>query len=491
MDSGNFTPQKLLKDQMISREQMITAQYHQKKRGISFLESLYELNFVDQTIVTSSYKAVGNARPIFDLSIASLFPHHIKMKYCLAPLAILDSVLYVGTSQVHNTSLDDALKAFAPAHKVSFVHIRTDALHKIIEYQLRYQDSNLFSILNEQSDPDATILFIDYMLTQAIQLNASDIHFHPDQNVVRMFLRVDGILQQKYSFHKDHWARIISRFKLLSSINITESRKPQSGKFTVQLGNKTVDCRLSTHPIMEGESTVIRILDQQNAFKTLKDLGLSQTAQQTLDNILSKPYGMVVMTGPTGSGKTTTLYAMLQYFAQYNLNIMTLEDPVEYQLPFVRQTQVNSGGHLTYAEGIKSLMRQDPDVILVGEIRDEETAQMALRAAMTGHLVLTTLHSPNTTLALDRLVNLGVDCNAIKNHMNGILSQRLVRKVCQYCHSLGCAQCQGTGFYGRIALIESLNLKENLPHPSFADAVREAVDSGITTIDECKKHVEF
>lgn len=481
----------LLAQKVITPDQLATAQYHQKKNGLSLQASLVALSFVDPSLLGPSQEPVSALRGTADLALSDLLPHAVKEKLGVVPLYRQGGTVFVGTTQIHNVILQDTLRKYIPENEIQLVYLAATEIKRLMGLQ---QYTSIEAILHQMSNPantEAVTQFIDFILIQALKEDASDVHFHPQRNSIRILYRIDGMLHQTYSFHSDHWSQVVARLKVICSLNLAESRQPQSGKFSFQLGPRRVDCRLSTHPTLCGESAVIRVLEQTRALKSLQDLGLSQTGLETLQRVLKKPHGLVVMTGPTGSGKTTTLYAMLQHFSAQNLNIMTLEDPVEYQLPHIRQSQIQPGIQFTYAAGIKSMMRQDPDIILVGEIRDEETAQMALRAAMTGHLVLTTLHSPNTILALDRLVDLGLDPKLLITHINGLLSQRLVRRLCTPCQGQGCDTCGQQGFRGRFALIESFDMKQAAPCPDFRSAAQEAVRNGLTTLDECERHVDL
>lgn len=310
---------------------------------------------------------------------------------------------------------------------------------------------------------------LESILNKAIQDCASDIHIFPAETITNVSFRIEGIITEQGCVGCGLWEKIIVRLKILSHLDIAESRRPQSGSFQYFFHDNAYDIRVSFHPTILGEKVVLRILNQKNLQIPLPTLGYSQETLQSLLFCLRQPTGLILVTGPTGSGKTTTLYALVQELQKKQLNIATLEDPVEYKIPTIHQTQVNEKIGLNYAQGIRSLLRQDPDVILIGEIRDEETAHMCFRAAMTGHLVLSTLHTKCASSSLMRLANLGVHTADIIHNTLAIVSQRLVRKLCKDCDSSGCSQCQN-GYRGRVAIEEIITPFYHSPDPSvFAD----------------------
>lgn len=350
--------------------------------------------------------------------------------------------------------------------------------------------------------------FVTAILKQAIISKASDIHLEPEEHVLRVRFRIDGVLHLLMTLPKKYYAPILIRFKVLGRMNMAENRLPQSSHLREAILGKSVDFRLSTHPTLHGENLVIRVLDSSGAWLELNHLGFLEDTVQHIKNIIHQQEGLIVVTGPTGSGKTTTLYAILRSLMTFQKNIMTLEQPIEYYLPFIRQTEIPEGHEtLDFASGIRSILRQDPDVILVGEIRDPETAAMAFRAAMTGHLVLTTLHTYDALGVIGRLKDLGVKSNHISDHLKGVIAQRLVRLACSQCKTLGCDKCQDRGFRGRqaieeVMLISSL-LQEHIRKESAIAVIREAaisegfqpikiqglrlVDQGKTTLEEISK----
>ena len=333
------------------------------------------------------------------------------------------------------------------------------------------------SIESKEDDAPA-IQLLNSILAQGLAKNASDIHFEPNDDKFDIKMRIDGNIISILSLQLDVAPRLISRIKILGKINISERRLPQDGRVSFSMGSQIVDVRISTLPTGSGERVVLRILGKQNQLIKIDKLNMPQVM---LDNFLTdirKPHGLVLVTGPTGSGKTTTLYAALKNISDLGLNIMTIEDPIEITFPGISQTQVNNKIGLNFAEGLKAILRQDPDVIMVGEIRDKETASVALRASMTGHLVLSTLHTNTTTGAINRLKDLGIDTYLISSSLNCVIAQRLLRKYCinckdnsiksgsDYSENLvrleGCSSCNNTGYQGRIAIFDYLKVDNTL-----------------------------
>ena len=326
------------------------------------------------------------------------------------------------------------------------------------------------------SVPNASHNFLDILFQDAVSCRASDIHFEPDSHSVQIRYRIDGLLQKVCTFHRDVWPSIVVQIKILSKLNLAESRLPQDGRFSKSILARTIDWRVSILPTQYGENIVLRILDRLTALKSLEALGFSQEETQRLQRLVHNPNGLMIMTGPTGSGKTTTLYALLQYLATSSLNIMTLEDPIEYALPCVRQTEIQEKIGFTFAEGIRSMLRQGPDILFVGEVRDEETARMAFRAAMLGHFVLTTLHTQDVFGVFGRLLDLGITSGFLDGTIRAILAQRLLRTLCPHCKqrsffenhmvfkARGCSLCSETGYLGRTSIVEILEITDDLNH---------------------------
>jgi len=340
--------------------------------------------------------------------------------------------------------------------------------------------------IEEYSQP--LVRLVDVMLADAVKRGASDIHFEPEESFLRIRYRIDGVLRQIRSLHKTYWSAIAVRLKVMSDMNIAETRAPQDGRISRLIIGRQIDFRVASQPTIHGENIVLRVLDREKGVIPLDKMELPEDSMRKLKIMMARPEGMILVTGPTGSGKTTTLYSLLNHVSTEQVNIMTLEDPVEYPFPLIRQTSVSEMAGMDFSNGIKSLMRQDPDIILVGEIRDEETAEMAFRAAMTGHQVYSTLHTNSAIGALPRLRDIGIISEIMAGNIIGIIAQRLIRKLCKYCkepyipdsyelgllnynqsakpekifRAKGCKACDNTGYKGRMALLEILKMNSEL-----------------------------
>jgi general secretion pathway protein E/type IV pilus assembly protein PilB len=356
-------------------------------------------------------------------------------------------------------------------------------LHEIETGEIDYQ--SLQASGDAYSQP--VVRLISALLADAVERGASDIHFEPEQSFLRIRYRIDGVLRQIRSLHKTYWPAMAVRVKVMSKMNIAETRAPQDGRISLMLTGRAVDFRVSSQATSHGENIVLRILDRQKGIVPLDGLGLEASQLQLLKKMIARPEGIILMTGPTGSGKTTTLYSVLNHINNDGLNIMTLEDPVEYPMTLIRQTSVNEAAKMDFGNGIRSLMRQDPDVILVGEIRDEDTATMAFRAAMTGHQVYSTLHTNSAIGAIPRLLDIGIVPDILAGNIIGVIAQRLIRRLCKHCRqayqanagecgmlgvrpdrpptvyrAVGCDQCDYQGYRGRMAILEILKLDADL-----------------------------
>lgn len=377
------------------------------------------------------------------------------------------------------------------------------------------------------SEDDAPIIrLLNAILAESLKENASDIHIEPYEKESLVRFRLDGVLSTVLKPSSQITPLLISRIKVMSKLDIAEKRLPQDGRMTVKLGGRSIDLRISTMPSSHGERVVMRLLDKDAGKLQVDDLGMPSETSAQLDDLIRRPHGIILVTGPTGSGKTTTLYAGLQQMDRQGRNIMTVEDPVEYDLPGISQTQINLRAGMTFARGLKAILRQDPDVILIGEIRDGETAEIATQSSLTGHLVLSTLHTNTAAGAITRLQDLGVDSFLLASTIRGILSQRLLRKLCPHCkrpsepnefnrgllklkpgqkvfEANGCEKCNSTGYAGRQALFELVTVDSSLQTlihenageieleakireqvPSIREAGFGLVRDGLTTIEE-------
>jgi type II secretory ATPase GspE/PulE/Tfp pilus assembly ATPase PilB-like protein len=357
-------------------------------------------------------------------------------------------------------------------------------LHEIETGEIDFRGLQASS--DEYSQP--VVRLIDSILTDAVKRDASDIHFEPESSFLRIRYRIDGMLRQIRALHQSYWPAMAVRIKVLSGMNIAETRAPQDGRITLNMRGRQVDFRVAAQPTIHGENVVLRILDRQKGIVPLEGLGLAEEQLNQLKLMIARPEGIILVTGPTGSGKTTTLYSVLNHINAEGVNIMTLEDPVEYPMALVRQTSVAESAKLDFANGIRSMMRQDPDVILVGEVRDADTAEMALRAAMTGHQVYSTLHTNSAIGAIPRLLDIGILPDIMAGNIIGIIAQRLVRRLCLHCKTpyqaethearlfpdsgdarlpiiyrpCGCERCEFQGYRGRLAIMELLRINADM-----------------------------
>ena len=380
--------------------------------------------------------------------------------------------------------------------------------------------SDALADMESLDDPGLSVEKIaDAILTDAINRHATDIHIEPEENLARLRYRIDGMLQSGESLPAAITPAIVSRFKVIAKLDVSERRRPQDGRIRISLGEQALELRVSIMPSTHGENLVLRILDSAagGGVPRLAAMGINPHTQSILKTITQRPHGLFLVTGPTGSGKTTTLYGMLGMVDALRRNVATIEDPVEYQMPLLRQSQVDPSIGFTFHEGLRSLLRQDPDVILIGEIRDEETANMAVKASMTGHLVLSTLHTNSALGAVPRLVDIGIESYLVEDSLIGAMGQRLVRKVCGECaeeralteeetnwfgenppllvrQGAGCERCNDTGLHGRTAIIELF-----MPDDAMAEAIRKggshgmleslALESGFSPLEEDGKRL--
>jgi general secretion pathway protein E len=327
------------------------------------------------------------------------------------------------------------------------------------------QDMPAIEDLLESADDAPVIRMINALLTQALREGASDIHIEPFEQISVVRFRVDGALRDVIRPKKAIHASLVSRIKIMAQLDIAEKRLPQDGRITLRIGGKPVDVRVSTLPTGHGERAVLRLLDKEAGKLDLSHLGMSNSVLSQFDHLIAQPHGIVLVTGPTGSGKTTTLYAALSRVNSGSTNILTVEDPIEYELAGIGQTQVNAKIDMSFAKALRAILRQDPDVIMIGEIRDLETAQIAVQASLTGHLVLATLHTNDAAAAVTRLLDMGIEPFLLSSSLLGVVAQRLVRKLCTHCKvhdganwkPVGCEHCGKTGYQGRVGVYELLN----------------------------------
>ena len=492
-----------------------------------------------------AYTTLDDIEP--DRQLLSLFPARILLKEELLPLKRQNGTVEVATSRLFATQGLDALKTLTGL-SLKPVLASTEAIQREMKKRLgvgadtidTLGEDETFQVVDDRHDDtdldtaaeDASIIrFVNQVLRDAIELRASDIHLEPFEDELRIRYRIDGVLQDVpvAAQIKRFQPAIVSRVKILSHLNIAEKRLPQDGRIKIRIEDNEVDIRVSVIPMLHGEAVVMRLLRQNSTLRGMKDLGMAERELECFRRVLQLPHGIILVTGPTGSGKTSTLYTALNEINDSERKIITIEDPVEYQLRGVNQIQVSEKAGLTFARGLRSILRHDPDVVLIGEIRDQETAQIAVQASLTGHLVFSTLHTNDAPGALTRLVDMGVEPYLVASSLEAVLAQRLVRVLCKVCkqedhspaaqafkaqvgipanttiyRSVGCRECRQTGFLGRHAIFEWMDsdneirqlILKNASSDVLGEAARKAgmrslaedgwrlVRLGITTVEE-------
>ncbi|HEY5293235.1 MAG TPA: GspE/PulE family protein, partial [Burkholderiales bacterium] len=527
--------QILISQGILTEDQLRIALLEQMKSKLPVGKLLVNLGFVSEATLRDALseklglQSVDLSQIIIDSQAMKLVPRDFALRHHIFPVA-LDrerGMLIVALSDTNNLVALDQLRArlrgelelesrlagdteISRAIEQYYGHeLSIDGiLHEIETGEVDYQ--SLAGAGEQYSQP--VVRLIAALLADAVGKNASDIHFEPEQNFLRIRYRIDGVLRQIRSLHKTYWPAMAVRIKVLAKMNIAETRAPQDGRISLSLTGRQVDFRVASQATSHGENVVLRILDRQKGIVPLDGLGLESSQLDLLKRLISRPEGIILVTGPTGSGKTTTLYSILNHINSDALNIMTMEDPVEYPMTLIRQTSVNEAAKMDFANGIRSLMRQDPDVILVGEIRDEETAEMAFRAAMTGHQVYSTLHTNSAVGAFPRLLDTGVTPEVMAGNMIGIIAQRLIRRLCKHCRqpytatsaerrllgvkadrpptvyrAVGCDHCDYQGYRGRLAIMEILKLDVDLDEliarrATAREIQRAAIAKGFRTL---------
>jgi len=503
--------QILIAEGILSEDQLRIALLEQMKQNQPIGKLLVSLGFVTEATLRQALseslgkQSIDLTHAVIDPQALKLVPRDLAKRYHLLPLdydrqsrrltlAISDINDIVGLDRVR-TLLDDGAEIETLLAGESEIDRAIDQyyghelsidgiLHEIETGEIDWK--SLSTTADEYSQP--VVRLIDSILTDAVKREASDIHFEPEANFLRIRYRIDGMLRQIRALHKSYWPAMTVRIKVLSGMNIAEMRAPQDGRISLSVSGRPVDFRVASQPTIHGENIVLRILDRQKGIVPLENLGLAEEHLHQLKLMISRPEGIILVTGPTGSGKTTTLYSVLNHINAEGIHIMTLEDPVEYPMTLVRQTSVAENAKLDFANGIRSMMRQDPDVILVGEVRDAETAEMAFRASMTGHQVYTTLHTNSAIGAVPRLLDIGVLPDIMAGNIIGIIAQRLIRRLCEHCKSpyhaephearllgplaegsrpvlfrpTGCELCDFQGYRGRVAIMELLRIDAGL-----------------------------
>src|SRR3990172_1042031 len=550
--------QILIDQGILTEDQLRIALLEQTKSHVPVGRLLVQLGFVSEATLRDALseklglQSVDLAHIIVDPAALKMLPRDLARRYRMFPVAFdrQQKRFIVALADTNNIVAVDQLRAHLKGdYEVELRLAGESEIERAIEHYYGHEfsidgilreietgevDYTTIADGDEYSQP--VVRLISALLADAVERGASDIHFEPEQNFLRIRYRIDGVLRQIRSLHKTYWPAMAVRLKVMAKMNIAETRAPQDGRISLMLTGRAVDFRVASQATSHGENVVLRILDRQKGIVPLEGLGLEPSQLDLLKRLISRPEGIILVTGPTGSGKTTTLYSVLNHINSDALNIMTMEDPVEYPMTLIRQTSVNEAAKMDFANGIRSLMRQDPDVILVGEIRDEDTATMAFRAAMTGHQVFTTLHTNSAVGSIARLLDIGITPEVMAGNMIGIIAQRLIRRLCKHCRqpytatsaecrllgvktdrpptvyrAVGCDHCDYHGYPRRLAIMEILKLDADIDElvarratarelqlaavakgfHTLADDGSRRVLEGTTTLDELMRVVDL
>ncbi len=474
----------LVDQQWITPDQLAVALKEQARSPKRLGELMLDLGFLstDQLLkalsTLSGFPSISLANQILSLSVVQRIPLEVAKRYQLIFFQEDDQGIHVAMADPEDLlALDKIRSVLGPEITLIPYHTTVDGIAHALEIYypqptVNTQDGGVIHLVND-------------LILEAVRLKASDIHLSPTTHHIDVHYRQDGLLHQAHTLHREKWSAISVRLKIMGSLDIAESRRPQNGRFSLTLGGREIDFRLACHPTIHGEKMVLRILDKTQSLRSLDELGFGIEDIETIKRLVQLPQGMIILSGPTGAGKTTTLYALLSHMDALTRNIMTLEEPVEYYLPNIHQTEIREGGPFRFAEGVRSLLRQDPDVIFISEIRDAETAQMALRSTMTGHLVLGTIHARDSFTVPQRFLDLGIAPSQLSGNLVAGIAQRLVRRLCEICRqpkiitledrkrlslpksathtyeAIGCSSCR-EGYRGREAVAELVLFDEDL-----------------------------
>jgi type IV pilus assembly protein PilB len=545
----------LLEKGVINSEQLEQALHEQKERGPGKKKIgnyLKELGYVSEEEICQALGIQFNlaVMSLEDIRIKpdvlDLVPENLARKFNILPLFVIGKELTLAISDPTGIQIFDIVRAQSGCRVVPVIAPYSEITKFINKHYLQKIETSLKETAEETETKEISrteidelkkagadlpiVKTVDRLLIEAVENEASDIHLEPREKSLSVRFRIDGVLHEMANYPLKMSPGIISRTKILSSLDISERQKPQDGRIQVKIDKKEIDIRVSTLPTQYGEKVVMRLLNRSSVKVEIKELGFSEKNLTCFEQLLSEPYGIILVTGPTGSGKTTTLYAALNKINSIEKNIMTVEDPVEYQIPLINQVQINLKKDLTFANTLRSFLRQDPDIIMVGEIRDPETAAIAAESALTGHLVLSTLHTNDAPSSITRLIDMGVEPFLISPSLLGIVSQRLVRKICPKCkeeyhpseaemesvglyvtsddlmfyRSKGCKKCKKTGYKGRTGIHEVLivdeKIRELISKKASVDTIRQEASKdsykdmrfdglrkvlqGITTVEE-------
>ena len=532
----------LVEAEKLTSYQLAQALKAQKTMGKKLGEVIVELNILDEDdIIDAIEKQTGikkvNLNEIeFDKRVIKLVSQGLCEKYTLIPFGIEENKVKIAFSDPLNIyAVDDIsistgfevesyISDKANISKFIQVHYSSEKMNLAAEelskesLESQYISIDVEGLDDVKSAP--AVKMVEYLFANAVEMRASDIHIEPFENEVRIRYRIDGQLQTINSLPKESLGPLVTRIKILSNLNITEKRVPQDGRVIAQINGKRVDLRISILPVVNGEKIVIRVLDSSSFKIGNQHLGMDEENITRLERIISSPHGIVLVTGPTGSGKSTTLYTILNELNSSEVNIVTVEDPVEYTLNGINQVNVNNKTNLTFASGLRSILRQDPDIVMIGEIRDEETAKVATKAAITGHLVLSTLHTNDAPSTITRLIDMNIEPYLVSTAISGVIAQRLIKKICPHCKyeynateyekkilqndtstavklykGNGCGHCNYTGYLGRTGIYEIMEISRE--HRDYINISRDpnilkdiSIKNGMETLEEnCKKLV--
>ncbi|MFH1157494.1 MAG: ATPase, T2SS/T4P/T4SS family [Pseudomonadota bacterium] len=505
--------ERLVEQGLVTVDQLNVALHEKQKNRKMLGETLVELGFLDVNVLTTflaestGYQQFDPKNTILDPEALELIIKKDALKHQMLPISIsseknelsvamadpYDVVALDKLKQVLPRGFSLDLKICSPAiianaiHKAYGVSTSIDAILKEISGDRAAAKKNIDNLSEEEAYSHPIVRLVNAMVFEAVKMGASDLHFEPEENFVRVRYRVDGDLITTHTLHREYWNGVCQRLKIMSQMNIADKLTPQDGRFSMNMGGREADFRVSALPTVHGENIVLRVLDKNASIVPLEKLNFSEHNIRLIQKCLARPEGIIIITGPTGSGKTTTLYSMLNTINTPDVNIMTLEDPVEYSLGLIRQSSVRDGAGFTFGEGVKALLRQDPDIIFIGEVRDEVTAEQALKAAMTGHQVFTSLHTNDSFGAIPRLIDLGLQPGMMAGAIIACFAQRLVRRICLKCKvsykaspeeckllnadpkspptlykGAGCKECNNSGYKGRLGIHEILYMDEEI-----------------------------
>lgn len=528
--------ESLVEARVISQEQLVQAQSEERRSGQRLRKVLVKLGFIEENdLVEFLARELGLLRMelnniLIDPKIIELVPEELARKYEIVPVLKIDNRITCAMVDPLNIFALDEIRAktgliIEPAvttqdeiRKALDEHYGAkgeldEIIKNISAKHFEGREVNIKELENVGNEP-VVIKLVNLVVIDAVKRGSSDIHIEPEENDLKIRLRIDGILREFVQLPKYLQSAVLSRVKLMAGLDIAERRSPQDGKFGFKIEEKEIDVRVSSVPTIHGENIVLRLLDVSKALLDMEELGFSKEILEEYQKLILRPHGIILVTGPTGSGKTTSLYSSLNQINTTERNIITIEDPVEYKLPLIRQIQVNPKVNLTFASGLRSILRQDPDIIMVGEIRDLETAEIAVQASLTGHLVFSTLHTNDAAATITRLIDMGVEPFLIASSVVCVLAQRLIRMICPACKEkytpsaellkdiglpvekktvfykgLGCSRCMKSGYKGRIGIYELMVIDEKLRNlitskAAAAEIKKHAQSSGMLTLKE-------